>query len=39
MEKFRPGVIEKLFTENAIRILNLQDAVAAAKKAAETPKA
>jgi predicted TIM-barrel fold metal-dependent hydrolase len=39
MEKFRPGVIEKLFTENAIRILNLQDAVAVATKAAETPKA
>jgi predicted TIM-barrel fold metal-dependent hydrolase len=38
MENFRPGVIDKLFHQNAIRILKLQDAVAAATKAAETPK-
>jgi predicted TIM-barrel fold metal-dependent hydrolase len=37
MENFRPGVIDKLFHQNAVRILNLADAVAAATKAAETP--
>ncbi len=37
MEKFRPGVIDKLFHQNAIRILNLEAAVAAATKAAEAP--
>jgi predicted TIM-barrel fold metal-dependent hydrolase len=36
MENFRPGVIDKLFHQNAIRILKLEDAVAAATKAAET---
>jgi len=34
MENFRPGVIEKLFYKNAIRILKLEDAVAKAEKAA-----
>jgi predicted TIM-barrel fold metal-dependent hydrolase len=34
MEGFRPGVIEKLFHQNALRILNLGDAVTAAKQAA-----
>jgi hypothetical protein len=34
MEKFRPGVIEKLFHQNAIRILKLEDAVAKATAAA-----
>jgi predicted TIM-barrel fold metal-dependent hydrolase len=38
MENFRPGVIDKLFHQNAIRILKLENAVAAATKAAETPK-
>jgi predicted TIM-barrel fold metal-dependent hydrolase len=39
MENFRPGVIDKLFHQNAIRILKLESAVAAATKAAaETPK-
>jgi predicted TIM-barrel fold metal-dependent hydrolase len=37
MENFRPGVIDKLFHQNAVRILDLADAVAAATKAAETP--
>ena len=27
MEGFKPGIIEKLFSENAIRILNLSSAV------------
>jgi len=34
MENFRPGVIDKLFRQNAIRILKLESAVAAATKAA-----
>jgi predicted TIM-barrel fold metal-dependent hydrolase len=34
MENFRPGVIDKLFHQNAIRILKLENAVAAATKAA-----
>jgi uncharacterized protein len=37
MENFRPGVIDKLFHQNAIRILKLEAAVAAATKAAEMP--
>jgi predicted TIM-barrel fold metal-dependent hydrolase len=36
MENFRPGVIDKLFHQNAIRILKLEAAVATATKAAET---
>jgi predicted TIM-barrel fold metal-dependent hydrolase len=35
MEGFKPGVIEKLFHQNAIRILNLRAAVDAAVKAGE----
>jgi predicted TIM-barrel fold metal-dependent hydrolase len=35
MEGFRPGVIDKLFHQNAIRILKLEHAVAAATRAAE----
>jgi hypothetical protein len=35
MEGFRPGVVEKLFYQNATRILKLEDAVAAATRAAE----
>ena len=38
MENFRPGVIDKLFHQNAIRILKLESAVGAAVKAAETPR-
>jgi hypothetical protein len=34
MEKFRAGTIEKLFYQNAIRILKLEGAVANATKAA-----
>ena len=34
MEGFRPGVIDKLFHQNAIRILDLADAVEAAARAA-----
>jgi hypothetical protein len=30
MEGFRPGVVEKLFYQNATRILKLEDAVARA---------
>jgi predicted TIM-barrel fold metal-dependent hydrolase len=33
MEKFRPGVIEKLFYQNATRILNLEGAIAKADAA------
>lgn len=33
MEGFRPGVVEKLFFQNAIRILHLEDAVARASAA------
>jgi predicted TIM-barrel fold metal-dependent hydrolase len=33
MEGFRPGVVEKLFFQNAIRILHLEDAVARASGA------
>jgi uncharacterized protein len=33
MEGFRPGVVEKLFFQNAIRILHLEDAVARASDA------
>jgi predicted TIM-barrel fold metal-dependent hydrolase len=36
MEGFKPGVIDKLFHQNAIRILKLGDAVAAATKATPT---
>ncbi len=35
MEGFRPGVIDKLFHQNAIRILKLETAVAAAARAGE----
>ncbi len=35
MENFRPGVIDKLFYETAIRILKLENAVAAATAAAD----
>jgi predicted TIM-barrel fold metal-dependent hydrolase len=35
MMGFRPGITEKLFTKNAIRILKLEDAVARATAAAE----
>jgi predicted TIM-barrel fold metal-dependent hydrolase len=34
MENFRPGVIDKLFRTNAIRILNLGSAIAKAEAAA-----
>lgn len=34
MEGFKPGVIDKLFHQNAVRILGLGDAVAAAERAA-----
>lgn len=34
MENFRPGVIDKLFHQNAIRILQLESAMAAATHAA-----
>jgi uncharacterized protein len=34
-EGFKPGVIDKLFRDNAIRILNLGEAIAAADRAAE----
>jgi hypothetical protein len=33
MEGFKPGIIEKLFYRNAIRILQLEDAVNAAAQA------
>jgi hypothetical protein len=33
MEKFRPGVIEKLFYQNATRILQLEGAIAKADAA------
>jgi hypothetical protein len=36
MEGFRPGVVEKLFHQNATRILKLENAVAAASRAAGT---
>ncbi len=36
MAGFRPGVVEKLFHQNAIRILHLEAAVAAAEAAAAT---
>jgi predicted TIM-barrel fold metal-dependent hydrolase len=39
MEGFKPGVIEKLFYQNAIRILDLQAAVDAAVKASEARQA
>jgi uncharacterized protein len=32
MEGFKPGIIEKLFFQNAIRVLKLEDAVAAATR-------
>jgi predicted TIM-barrel fold metal-dependent hydrolase len=35
MEGFKPGIIEKLFYENATRILNLEAAIAHATKAGE----
>jgi predicted TIM-barrel fold metal-dependent hydrolase len=35
MEGFKPGIIEKLFHQNATRILKLEDAVAAATRAAQ----
>jgi predicted TIM-barrel fold metal-dependent hydrolase len=35
MENFRPGIIEKLFYKNAVRILKLEDAVAAATRKPE----
>jgi predicted TIM-barrel fold metal-dependent hydrolase len=35
MEGFKPGIIEKLFHQNAVRILKLEDAVAAATRAAQ----
>jgi hypothetical protein len=35
MENFRAGVIEKLFHQNATRILKLEDAVAKAHAAAD----
>ena len=34
MAGFRPGIVEKLFHQNATRILGLQDAVARAAAAA-----
>jgi hypothetical protein len=34
MEGFKPGITEKLFSRNAIRILDLADAVARAEQAA-----
>ena len=37
MEGFRPGIIDKLFHMNAVRILNLADAVAAAEAAKTAP--
>jgi len=36
MEGFKPTIIEKLFTQNAIRTLHLEQAIAAAKQAADT---
>jgi hypothetical protein len=33
MEGFRPGIVEKLFTQNATRILNLESALARATAA------
>jgi hypothetical protein len=39
MEGFKPGVNEKLFHQNAIRILNLQTAVDAAVKAGQARQA
>jgi len=36
MEGFKPAIIEKLFTHNAIRTLHLEQAIAAANLAAET---
>ena len=33
MEGFKPGIIEKLFVQNATRILTPEDAVAAAGRA------
>jgi predicted TIM-barrel fold metal-dependent hydrolase len=35
MEGFKPGIVEKLFFQNATRILKLEDAVAAATRAAQ----
>ncbi len=35
MMGFKPGIVDKLFTQNAIRILNLESAVAKAKAAGE----
>jgi uncharacterized protein len=37
MEGFRAGVIEKLFHQNATRILHLEDAVALAANAGSAP--
>jgi predicted TIM-barrel fold metal-dependent hydrolase len=39
MEGFKPGVIDKLFRLNAIRILKLEGAIAAATRAAEAAQA
>jgi hypothetical protein len=36
MEGFKPTIIEKLFTQNAIRTLHLEKAIAAATQAADT---